>query len=127
MQVLGIAFGTFILILLVAVLIGTFFMWAGAKMAGVKKSKATFTNSLLAAIGSAVVTWAVSALFAGVAGIGAVIGFIIGLLLSLLVIKSVFKIDWGKSFLVWLFHLVAEGLTIFIAVMTFAGALLALI
>lgn len=125
MQVLGIALGTFLLFLLIAVLVGTFFMWIGAKLAGVKK--AGFGNSFLAALGSALVTWLISALFAGVAGIGAIIGFFIGLLLSLLVIKAVYKIDWGKAFLVWVCHLLAEGLTIFIGVVTFASALLTLI
>ncbi len=127
MQILGIALGTFLIVLVIAVLVGTFFMWIGAKIAGVASSKANFGNSLLAAIGAAVVTWIISALFAGIVGIGAIIGFVIGVILSILVIKSVFKIDWGKAFLVWLFHLVAQVLVFFIAAMTFAGALLTLI
>lgn len=127
MEVLGIALGTFLLFMVISILVATFFMWAGAKMAGLPKSKTNFGNSLMAAIGAAVVTWIISAIFAGVAGIGAIIGFLIGVVLSIFVIKAVFKIDWGKSFLVWLFHLVAQILVFFIAAMTFAGALLTLV
>ncbi len=127
MQVLGIALGTFLFFLVISILVATFFMWAGAKMAGLPKSKTSFSNSLMAAIGAAVVTWIISAIFAGVAGIGAIVGFLIGVLLSMFVIKAVFKVDWGKAFLVWLFHLIAQVLVFFIAAMTFAGALLTLV
>lgn len=127
MQILGIALGTFFVFLILAILVATFFMWAGAKMAGLSEKKATFMNALVAAIGSALVTWIISAIFAGVTGIGAIVGFLIGVLLSMFVIKAVFKIDWSKSFLVWLFHLIAQVLVFFIAAMTFAGALISLI
>ena len=122
MGTLGTLATAYIGIILIAALLSTFFMWLGAKVSNVKK--ATFWRSLLAAIGSAIISGLISWLFAGFTGIGAVIGFLIGLGLALLVIKAAYETDYGKALLVWLFHLVAEVIAIIIAIFTFAGALL---
>ena len=122
MEIIGTLILVYLGIVLIAILVGAFFIWLGAKMASVKN--ATFGRSILAAIGASVVTGLLSWVFAGFTGIGAIVGFLIGLFLSILIIKAVFKIDWGKALLVWVFHVVAEIIAIAISVLTFAGVLL---
>lgn len=122
MQVLGSIFLVVLGVFAIAALISTFFIWLGARIAGIKG--AGFGNSLLAAIGAAFVTWFISWLFAAATGIWVIIGFIIGLVLSIFVIQGAFKTTFGKALLAWVFHVIAEIITILIATMTFAGILL---
>ncbi len=102
-------------------LIATFFMWLGAKMAGVEK--ATFWRSFIAAMGSAFLTWILSLSLSFFPPIGPPIGFLIGLVLVIFVIKGAYDTNFGKALLVWLFHLLAEIAAIVIGVLTFAGVL----
>jgi len=125
MSFFGSLIGVVIGVAAIAALLGTFFMWVGASLAKVKK--VNFWNCLLAAIASSFVTWLVTLIFSSAAGIGAVIGFIVGVVASVFVIKAIFKADWGKAFLVWIFHVIAQIIAAAIAVMTFAGVLLTLV
>ena len=125
MQTFGTLFMVFLGIFVLAALVSTFFIWIGARIAGIKN--AAFGNSLLAAIGAAFVTWFVSLLFASTTGIWAIIGFIIGLILSIFVIQGAFKTTFGKALLAWIFHVIAEIIVVFIATATFAGVILTLI
>lgn len=117
--------GIFLGIIVVNVLFGTFFIWIGARMAKVKNI--TFGKCVLTAIGAALVTNLIAWVFASFTGILAVIGWLIGLALSILVIKAVFKIDWGKGLLVWIFHVFAEIVAVAVIVLIFGGALFAIV
>lgn len=125
MQTLGTVFMAVLGVFVVAALISTFFIWLGARIAGIKNAR--FGNSLLAAIGAAFVTWLISWLFAGAAGIWAIIGFIIGLILSIFVVQGAFKTTFGKALLAWIFHVIAEIIAILIATATFASILLTIV
>ena len=114
---------TFLLIIVVNVLFGTFFIWLGAKMA--KVHDITFGKCVLTAIGAALVTNIIGWVFASFTGILALIGWFIGLLLSILVIRAIFKLTWKKGFLVWLFHVFAELIAVVVIVLIFGGALFA--
>jgi len=105
-----------------AMLIATFFMWIGAKMAGVEK--ATFGRSFIAALGSAFLTWILSFSLSFFPPVGPPIGFLIGLILVIFVIKGAYDTNFGKALLVWVFHLLAEIAAIIIGILTFAGALI---
>lgn len=122
MQVLSSIFLVVLGVFAIAALISTFFIWVGAKIAGIKN--VGFGNSLLAAIGAAFVTWLISWLFAAATGIWVIIGFIIGLILSIFVIQGAFKTTFGKALLAWIFHVIAEIIAVMIATATFAGVLL---
>jgi hypothetical protein len=109
-------------IAVLALLIATFFMWIGAKMAGVKK--ATFGRSFIAALASAFLTWFLSLALSFFPPIGPPIGFLIGLVLVVFVIKGAYDTNFGKALLVWVFHLLAEIAAIIIGLLTFAGVLM---
>ncbi len=115
----------FLGIIVINVLFGTFFIWIGARMAKVKNI--TFGKCVLTAIGAALVTNLIGWVFASFAGILTIIGWLIGLFLSVLVIKAVFKLAWGKGFLVWIFHVFAELIAVVVIVLIFGGALFAIV
>ena len=112
----------FVGLIILAALIAGLFMYVGAKLAMVEK--ATFGRAIMAAIGCSLASWLLTAVFSAVPLLGSCSGFIIGLAASLLVIKFAFETSFGKAFLVWIFHLFAEVVAVFLAVVTFAGALL---
>ncbi len=115
------ALGTGILVVVaLSIVLGGFFMWAGAKMAGI--SNATFGKSVWAAIAVSFVTWIIAIVFSIVPVIGTLIGFIIGVLVALIVIKSIYGTSAGKAFLAWLFNIIAQILAIVIAASLGIGA-----
>ena len=122
MEIIGALLGMIVGIAIIATIIAAFFMWVGAKIAGVRN--ATFFKSIIAALGSAFITWFVSFIFSVVPVFGTILGFMIGLFFAILVIKASYSTSFGKALLVWIFHVVAEIIAIIIGVMTFAGGLL---
>jgi hypothetical protein len=116
--VIGVLLGLFAL---GAVLAG-FFIWIGAKMAGVEN--AGFGKSIIAALGSSFIAWFMATILSIVPVIGTFLGLVLGLLFSIFVIKGVFSTSFGKAFLVWIFHVIAQILAVVIGVMTFAGVLI---
>ena len=122
MEIIGALLGMIVGIAIIATIIAAFFMWVGAKVAGVRN--ATFFKSIIAALGSAFITWFVSFVFSVVPVFGTILGFMIGLFFAILVIKASYSTSFGKALLVWIFHVVAEIIAIIIGVMTFAGGLL---
>ena len=119
---LGVIATAIIGVALLAMLIATFFMWIGAKIAGVKN--ATFGKSFIAAIGSAFLTWVLSLALSFFPPVGPPIGFLIGLILVVFIIKGAYDTTFGKALLVSAFHLLAEIAAIVIGLLTFAGALI---
>ena len=113
--------GAIIGIFILSILISGFFMWLGAKMAGIKKS--TFGRAILAAIAASLITYIVSAVFSVLPVIGTILGFFIGLLLSLFAIKSVFNTTFGRAFLAWIFNIVAQILAVIIGAALFVGGI----
>lgn len=109
-----------IVVLILAMIFGGFFMWIGAKIARVKKS--TFGRAIVAAVGSSVVSTAVAFFFAQFAILGIGAGFFIGLLCSVLIIMGAFDTSFGKALLVWIFNVIAQLLAIALTVMITAGS-----
>jgi len=70
MEILGAIVGAIIGIAALAMVIASFFMWVGAKLAGVEN--ATFGRSIVAAIGAAFITWVISLVFSIIPVIGTV-------------------------------------------------------
>ncbi|MFQ6087519.1 MAG: hypothetical protein ACE5K0_01275 [Candidatus Methanofastidiosia archaeon] len=114
---LGTLFGlgiTAILVLIVLLfIIGAFFIWIGAKLAGVRD--ATFGKALICAVALALIGPIFNLLLSFI-GIGGFIGFILGLLVTLYIIKSIFDTSWGKAFVVWILSIVAMVASVFLLI-----------
>ena len=104
-----------------SIIIAGFFMWIGAKLAGVAKS--SFGLAIGAAIVVSLVTWVISGLFSILPVIGTLLGFVIALIVSIFLIKAVFDTSLGKAFLTWIFNIMAQFLAIFIGSLIFVGSI----
>ena len=124
MEVIQMILAAIIGIAILDVLLSSLFMMLGAKMAGI--SNATFGKSILASLGSALITWLVTIVLSIIPVIGSVLGFFVGLFFALLVIQGVYSTTMGKAFLCWIFNILAKIIAIAIAVFTFASALLSI-
>lgn len=114
--------GETVVVGLIAIFFATFFLWIGAKIAGVKKSN--FGRSFVAAIGSGFITWLFSLIFTQIEGVVTIIGFIIGLLLTIFVIKAAYGTSFGRALLVWIFHIIAEVIALVFGMLIFANLLI---
>ena len=123
MSIFAVGLGVLLGVFGLAVAISGLFVWLGARMAGV--SDASFVRCTMIAVAASVVTWMCALLFSVVPFIGTLVGFVVGLLLTLAIIKMVLAISFGRAFLVWIFHIVAQIAAIVLAIVTFAGALVA--
>ena len=112
---IGGMFGALTGIAILGVIIASFFMMIGAKLAGIKDD--TFGKSVIAAMGSEFVIWLISLVVP-------VLGFIIGLIIAVFVIKGIYETSFGKAFVAWIFCVIAEVIAIAKGTMTFATALL---
>jgi hypothetical protein len=121
MEILGTFIGATIVAAIIAAVIGGFFMWIGAKLAGVRG--ATFGKSIVAAVLAALVTWVVTAIFSYLPVFGNVIGFFLGIVFSVFVIQGVFKVRFTKALIVWLFYIVAQVVAVLLVGLAFGGAL----
>jgi hypothetical protein len=97
-------------------------MYVGAKLAMVEKG--SFGRAVLAAVGSSVADWALTAALSPLPLLGSCAGLLIGLAASLAVIMLVFETTMSKAFLVWVFHILAQIVALVIAALTFASVLL---
>ena len=117
------AFGAGIIFVFVSmVIIGGFFMWIAAKIAGVEKS--SFARAIVAAIGSSIASIVAAFIFNLLPVFGNLFGFILGLIVSIFIIKAAFDTNFGKALLVWIFDLIGAVLAIVFAAMITASTLL---
>ena len=103
---------------IIAILIASFFMWLGAKIAGVHYSR--FGRAVVAAVASGFITWLVYYIFWQIPGKNTIIGFIIGLILTIIVIKAAFSTSFGKALLVWIFQILSEAIAVFLGFILFS-------
>jgi|Deesub1362A_J573_1020465.scaffolds.fasta_scaffold03592_7 hypothetical protein len=122
---MGLTFGALLALAALAAMVSALFLWAGAKMARVPG--ATFGKAVLAALAGSFVSWLVSLLFSVAAGPGTLLGWAIGTLMVIFVIKGVYGVALGKALLVWVFHLVAQVITVLVVLSVLAGGTLALL
>ncbi len=108
--IFGLAAGGLILFFVVSVVISGFFVLLGAKMAGIEK--ATLGKSIIASIAGNIGYVIFATVFSLVPVIGTLLGFVVGLFVMLFIIKSIFDTTFGKAFLAWIFHFVAQVLVI---------------
>ncbi len=104
----------FIGLFVAATVISAFFIWIGAKIAGI--SDATFGKAFWAAIVTSFTVWALTGIASAAFGFGSIAGWLLGVLITLLILKWIYKTTWGKSFLTWLFCGIAQVMVLLIAV-----------
>ena len=102
----------------IAILIASFFMWLGAKIAGVRDSR--FGRAVVAAVASGFITWVIYYIFWQIPGSNTIVGFIIGLVLTIIVIKAAFSTSFGKALLVWIFQILSEAIAVFLGFILFS-------
>jgi hypothetical protein len=109
-------------LILLGTFLGLFLMWYGAGLAGIRRSG--FWRSLAAALLASMVAYA-AALAALVFGppVKTLHGLAVGLVVALVVIKAVYLTSFLRALIPWLFFLIAQALTIWIAVRLFVGGL----
>ena len=93
---------------LVATALSAFFIWIGARFAGVPG--ATAGKALYAAFLSSVAVWALTGLASAFFGIGSLAGWLLGIMVTLGILKSVYDTGWSTALLVWIFIGVAHVL-----------------
>jgi hypothetical protein len=122
MELIGFVLFFFIIgIIVFATAVSAIFIWFGAKIAGI--SGATFIRSFWAALLTSVLVWALTGIGSALFGIGAIAGWFMGLFVTLFILKSVFHTTWGKAFLAWIFHGLAQLLVLGVVILlVLAGA-----
>lgn len=116
------AFGVGMIILFILmVLLGGFFMWIAAKIARVGDS--SFGRAIIASVASSFVSILAALVFNALPFVGNLFGFIIGIILSILIIKAIFRTSLSKALLVWIFDLIATGIAIAIAAVITASSI----
>jgi hypothetical protein len=91
--------------LVLALLISAFFLWIGAKLAGIRG--ASFGKAVLAALVSVVALAILEIVLSLIPRIGGTLGLLLGILVSIYVIKAVFDTGWGKAILAWILYIAA--------------------
>jgi hypothetical protein len=91
--------------LVLALLISAFFLWIGAKLAGIRG--ASFGKAVLAALVSVVALAILEIVLSLIPRIGGTLGLLLGILVSIYVIKAVFDTGWGKAILAWIMYIAA--------------------
>jgi hypothetical protein len=91
--------------LVVALLLAAFFLWVGAKLAGIEG--ASFGKAILAALASVIALGLLEVILSLLPRSGGLIGLLLGVLVSIYIIKAVFDTSWGKAILAWILYIVA--------------------
>ncbi|PIE53305.1 hypothetical protein CSA37_01850 [Candidatus Fermentibacteria bacterium] len=109
-----------LLVALLVVIIDSFFLHVGAKLAGVRAS--SFFKAVKASIACALSTLLLALVFSWVPVGGTAVGFLIGLLLTIAVLKGVYSTTFEKAFLLWLFNVAAQAAAVLLGVFLITGA-----
>lgn len=121
MDVIGGLVGGMIGIALLAILLSSFFVWQGSRMA--KIQNASFTKAVLTATSTSLVIWFISLVFSIIPIIGTILGFIIGLIIALLLTKFIYSIPAKKAISLWFYNFLAQVIAMVIGIFLFAQAL----
>jgi hypothetical protein len=115
MELIGLALVLFFVgAFVVATVVSAFFIWIGAKVAGV--AKATFGKAVWAALLTSFFVWALTGAASVLFGVGSVGGWILGVIITLFLLKWIYKTTWGKALLTWLFCGIAQAVVLVIVV-----------
>jgi hypothetical protein len=82
-----------------------------------------FKKVLLAAVMASVLIYGVTGLFLILMESGAMAGFFLGLFLTLFLLKGLFRTEWKRTFLFWIWLGVAQALAVAIGAILFVGGI----
>lgn len=102
-----------------ALILDSFFLHVGAKLAGVKR--ATFARAVKGSIACTLSIMLLAAVFSFIPVAGTGMGFLIGLLLTVVVLQASYSTTFSKAFLLWLFNVFAQIAAVFIVVFLLTG------
>lgn len=114
---LGVLLGTLAVGFFLLAVISGFFLWIGAKLAGIQG--AGFWRSVWAGIAASLTSFVVSVLFA-LFGL-AVPGTLVGALVTILVIKTVYGTTFLRALICWVGYIVSFIIALFLAFALIAG------
>ncbi len=121
MQYVALSIGGLLFAALLVVVLDSFFLHVGAKLAGVRK--ASFGTAVKASVACALATLLLAIVFSWIPVAGTAVGFLIGLGLTILVLQASYKTSFGKAFLLWIFNVAAQILAVILGAMLFSGVL----
>ncbi|MEA3267486.1 MAG: hypothetical protein U9P42_11185 [Candidatus Fermentibacteria bacterium] len=124
MQYVALSIGGLLFVAFLVVVFDSFFLHAGAKLAGIRS--ATFGKAVKASIACALATLLLAIIFSWIPVAGTGLGFLIGLALTILVLQASYNTSFGKAFLLWVFNVAAQILAVVLAVVLFSGVLAAI-
>lgn len=113
--------GLFLVFFVISLPFACFFIWTGAKIGRIEDL--SFGKILFAAIFASLITHLMITIFYVIPHFNTYLGFSIGLILSLVVIKVILRCVYGQAVLPWIFHFLAQILTIFLGAKLFIGGI----
>ena len=96
----GLALTSVIVLFVVWLVIASFFVWFGVKVAGVDSRKRTWGNAIMAVILMLVLSFLLGY-------VGGTIGFVLGIIGAIAIIKYIYTTSWGKAIIAWVFMVIA--------------------
>ncbi len=121
MEYLALSLGGLLTVAVMVVILDSFFLHIGAKLAGVRR--ATFGKAVKASIACALATLLLAVVFSFIPVAGTAVGFLIGLSLTILVLQASYSTSLGKAFLLWIFNVIAQILAVVLSAILFSGVL----
>lgn len=103
--------------LIVSIVVGAFFLWLSAKM--FKLRDKTFVTPLMIAAIVAIVGF----VFGLIPLITGIVSTIVTAILAIWLVKSKYKVDWGKAILVWLVYYIMLIVVFAIVRLLFVGSM----
>ncbi len=121
MGYLALSIGGLFFVAFLVVILDSFFLHIGAKLAGV--NRASFGKAVKASIACALSTLLLAILFSWIPIAGTAAGFLIGLGLTILVLQASYSTSFGKAFLLWIFNVVAQIIAVVLGAVLFSSVL----
>ena len=115
--VLGLSMG--LVMLIVGIVVGAFFLWLSAAKLFKLRDKSFATPITIVAIVQ-VVSFVI-----GMIPVVNMIGWLVAIVLEIWLIKSKYGVDWGKSILVWLVAFVLTLVVMGVIALLFLGSMMA--
>ena len=111
----------FIAVIIISIIITTFFIWIGTKIAGYKNF--SFQKSLLIATFASLLVNISTIFFYVVPNLNTVLGFFIGVLSTFLAVKKICNTTSGKTFLIWTLNVAAQIIAVITTSILFIGGI----
>lgn len=113
--------GLFLVFFVISLPFACFFIWISAKIGRIEDL--SFGKILFAAIFASFITYLMITIFYIIPHFNTYLGFSIGIILSLVVIKVILRCTYEQAVFPWIFHFLAQILTILLGATLFIGGI----